>query len=178
MAKLAGVAMCQAYRTQYGANFGSVIPTNQYGPNDNFDPKTSHLIGSLLVRLHEAKLLKKPEVVLWGTGQPRRDFMFVDDLAESILFLLRQPDLPDPINIGTGRDFSIAEIARLASGAVGYEGSIAFDSNMPDGAPQKLLDVSRLEALGWRHQTPLADGLLKTYDWFEQHQSQASVERL
>ena len=175
MAKLAGITMCEAYRSQYGVNFSSVIPTNQYGANDNFDPKASHLIGSLVLRFHEAKLLKKPEVILWGTGHPRRDFMLVDDLAETIIFLLKHPNLPDPINIGTGKDLSIAEIAHFVSSAVGYEGKIVFDNNMPDGAPQRLLDVSRLEGLGWGQHTTLADGLARTYQWFEQRYAETRL---
>jgi GDP-L-fucose synthase len=170
MAKLAGIAMCQAYRGQHGADFGTVIPTNQYGIGDNFDPESSHLIGALIARLHDAHVQRKPEVVLWGSGRARRDFMHVDDLADAIVFLLNQPDLPDPINIGTGQDFSVAEIAYLVSSTVGYQGKITFDSTMPDGAPRKLLDVNCLNALGWRPRMSLAEGLAETYRWFKGQQ--------
>jgi GDP-L-fucose synthase len=169
VAKIAGITMCQAYRRQYGAAFFAAMPTNLYGPGDNFDPLNSHVIPGLMRRIHEAKTQGAQEVTIWGTGTPRREFLYVDDLADACLFLMENYDEGEIINVGVGQDLSIAELARLIAQVVGYQGRLTFDASYPDGTPRKLLDVSRLTHLGWRAQTPLMDGLSKTYAWFVEH---------
>ena len=169
VAKIAGIKMCQAYNQQYGTDFVSVMPTNLYGPNDNFDLESSHVVPALLRKFHEAKVGGEPFVTVWGTGTPRREFLHVDDLADACLYLMRHYHENEPINVGVGKDISIAELARLIGDIVGYEGEIRFDSSKPDGTPRKLLDVSRLNALGWTSAYSLRDGLRQTYEWYTPH---------
>jgi GDP-L-fucose synthase len=166
VAKIAGIKMCQAYNRQYGTNFISVMPTNLFGTNDNFDLDTSHVLPALIRKFHEAKVQTKPIVEVWGSGKPRREFLYVDDLADACLFLMRNYDESNIINIGTGADMSIKELAELIKELVGYEGKIVFDLSKPDGTPQKLLDVSKLYGLGWKHQYKLREGITATYEWF------------
>lgn len=163
VAKLAGMSMCRAYRDQYGANFTAVIPTNLYGPNDNYDPQQSHLMAALLRKFHEAKVSGQKQVVLWGTGTPRRELMSVDDAVDAALFVLRHYTGKDPINIGVGQDLTIREIADVAMSTVGFKGEIVYDGTKPDGAPQKLLDVSKLNSLGWTAKTSLKAGAAIAY---------------
>ena len=163
IAKIAGLKMCQAYRRQYGADFISAMPTNLYGAGDNYHPEHSHVPAALLRRFHEAKTSNASSVIVWGTGRPRREFLFVDDLADACIFLLQHYSDERPINVGTGADLSIAEFAQLVAKTVGYSGRIAFDTTRPDGAPRKLLDISRMTQLGWRASTALEDGLARAY---------------
>jgi GDP-L-fucose synthase len=167
--------MCQAYRRQYGAPFSAAMPTNLYGPGDNFDPLDSHVIPGLIRRIHEAKVQEAEAVTIWGTGTPRREFLHVDDLADACLFLMEQYDDPEIINVGVGEDLSIAELAHLVVQAVGFQGRLIFDPSQPDGTPRKLLDVSRLSHLGWQAQTSLESGLKETYAWFCRHLDQARL---
>ena len=166
VAKIAGIKMAQAYRRQYGFNAISLMPTNLYGPGDNFDLETSHVIPALIRKFHEAKVERKTHVVVWGTGKPRREFLHVDDLADAALFLMQNYDGEEIINVGVGEDVSIRELAELIRDVVGYEGEIVFDTTKPDGTPRKLLDVSRLHALGWRARISLREGLEQTYRWY------------
>lgn len=166
IAKISGVLSCQAYRRQHDCNFISAMPTNLYGPNDNFDLKNSHVLPALISKFHEAKLAGESEVTVWGTGTPRREFLYVDDLASACWFLMENYDGEMPVNIGTGEDVTIAELADMVRMVVYPEAKIVFDKSKPDGTPRKLLDVSRLHALGWRHQIELYDGLRSTYEWF------------
>jgi GDP-L-fucose synthase len=163
IAKLAGMSMCRAYRDQYGANFTAVIPTNLYGPNDNYDPQQSHLMAALLRKFHEAKVAGQKQVTLWGSGTPRRELMFVDDAVDAALFVLRHYTGKDPMNIGVGSDLSIREIADVAMRVVGFNGEIIYDATKPDGAMQKLLDVSMLNSLGWKAKTSLENGAAIAY---------------
>jgi GDP-L-fucose synthase len=174
LAKIAGIEMCRAYRRQYGFRTVCAMPTNLYGPGDNFDRAMSHVIPGLMRRFHEAKPDGAPRVVVWGTGTPRREFLHVDDLASACLFLMHRYDEPDPINVGTGRDITIAELASLLARIVGYRGEVTFDASKPDGTPRKLLDVSRLTGLGWEAAVPLEEGLAQTYAWFVEHVSMPS----
>ena len=166
IAKIAGLKMCQYFNKQYGTNFITVLPTNIYGLNDNFDLNTSHVIPALLRKFHIAKTQRLESVNVWGTGKQRREFMYVDDLADAILYIMNQYKDNEPINIGTGEDITILELAELIKRTVGYDGEILFDETKPDGTPRKLLDVSRLHQLGWKHKTSLEDGLAKTYKFF------------
>jgi len=166
MAKIAGIKMCQSYNKQYGTKFMAVMPTNLYGPNDNFDLESSHVLPALLRKFHDAKVENKPEVVIWGTGSPMREFLHVDDLADACVYLMNTYDGSDIVNIGTGEDIAIANLAELIKKVVGYEGKITNDTTKPDGTPRKLLDVSKLHSLGWQHKTELEEGLKITYDWF------------
>jgi GDP-L-fucose synthase len=170
IAKIAGIKLCQAYRTQYNDDFISAMPTNLYGPNDNFDLASSHVLPAMLRKFHEAKLAGSPSVVIWGTGSPRREFLHVDDLADACMFLMEHYDGAGHINVGTGDDLSIRELADVVREIVYPEASLVFDASKPDGMPRKLLDVSRLHALGWRHRTGLRDGIASTYEWFLAHQ--------
>jgi len=170
IAKIAGILQLQANRRQHGRHWISAMPTNLYGPNDNFDPQRSHVLPALIRRFHEAKGSGAREVVLWGTGTPRREFLHVDDLASASLFLLEHYDSPDTINVGIGDDVTIRELAEIVADIVGYEGQIALDPSKPDGTPRKLLDVSRINDLGWQAAVPLRDGITSTYQWFLQHQ--------
>ncbi len=167
IAKIAGIKMCDAYRSQYGCNFISAMPTNLYGPNDNFDLQTSHVIPALLRKFHEAKAKKSPEVVVWGTGTPLREFMHVDDLADACLFLMERFDEPGFINVGTGTELTIGELAELIGHVVGFNGRLVFESTKPDGTPRKLMDVSRLSSLGWKFSIHLVDGLHDLYKTFQ-----------
>jgi len=166
VAKIAGIKLCQAYRKQHRADFISVMPTNLYGPGDNFDLKTSHVLPALIRKFHEAKERDEPEVVVWGTGAPRREFLHVDDLADACVFLMDNYSGAEIINIGVGEDISVKELVRLVSDVVGYGGGIAYDTTKPDGTPRKLLDVGKLSGLGWRAKTPLREGVEQTYRSF------------
>jgi GDP-L-fucose synthase len=166
IAKIAGVKLCQAYAREYGANFISAMPTNLYGPNDNFDLETSHVLAALLRKAHEAKTKRTRELVVWGTGTPRREFLHVDDCAAACLYMLQKYDSPEIVNVGCGEDISIRELAELICDVVGFEGELTWDKTKPDGTPRKLLDVSKLRGLGWAPTIPLREGIAKTYDWF------------
>jgi GDP-L-fucose synthase len=169
VAKIAGIKLCQAYRRQYGASFISAMPTNLYGPEDNFDLESSHVLPALIRKFHEAKRQQAPTVTVWGTGKPLREFLHVDDCASACLFLMRHYDGEAIVNIGVGEDLSIAELAELIRKVVGFEGKIVYDAGKPDGTPRKLVDVSRLNALGWRAAIPLEAGIRSTYAWFLEH---------
>ena len=166
IAKIAGIKLCQAYAREYGANFISAMPTNLYGPNDNFDLETSHVLAALLRKAHEAKTRKARELAVWGSGTPRREFLHVDDLASACLFLLEKYDSPEIINVGCGEDIPIRELAELICDIVGFEGQLTWDETKPDGTPRKLLDMTRLQNLGWRPTIALRDGIAQTYEWF------------
>jgi GDP-L-fucose synthase len=166
IAKISGIKLCQMYRKQYGCNFISVMPTNLYGPGDNYHPEDSHVIPALIRRFHEAKKQGLAEVVCWGTGSPRREFLYVDDLADACCSLMLTYNEAGHVNIGTGTDMTIKEIAEMIAATTGFSGRIAWDSSKPDGTPQKLLDVSKLHGLGWRHKTELRDGLKRAYEDF------------
>jgi GDP-L-fucose synthase len=166
IAKIAGVKLCQAYRKQYGRRYVSVMPCNLYGPNDNFDPVSSHVLAALMAKLHAAKAGGRDEAIVWGTGTPLREFMFVDDLADAVAFCLDNYDEATPINCGAGAEISIAELANLIAGVVGFRGRLVFDATKPDGVPRKLMDSRRLASLGWRPRTSLEVGVRATYAWF------------
>jgi GDP-L-fucose synthase len=166
IAKIAGIKLCQAYAREHGANFISVMPTNLYGPNDNFDLETSHVLAALLRKAHEAKTRKDRELIVWGSGKPRREFLHVDDLSSACALLLEQYDSPEIINVGCGEDISIRELAELICDVVGFDGELTWDANKPDGTPRKLLDVTRLRALGWKPSILLRNGIARTYEWF------------
>jgi GDP-L-fucose synthase len=170
IAKIAGLKMCQAYRREFQFDAVSAMPTNLYGPGDNFDLLESHVLPALIRKCHEAKLRHADALEVWGTGTPRREFLHVDDLAEACVFLMRQYSDEPPINVGWGEDISIAELARLVADTVGFNGELRFDRSKPDGTPRKLLDTSRLTALGWRPKIHLKAGLASTYEWFREHQ--------
>jgi GDP-L-fucose synthase len=163
IAKIAGIKMVEAYRSQYGVDFINVMPTNLYGPGDNYHPEYSHVVAALIRRFHEARISGASDVVVWGTGTPRREFLYVDDMADACIHLMKDYSDQELVNIGTGEDVTIAEFARVVAAAVGYAGGISFDTSMPDGTPRKLLDVSRLAALGWRARTSLVDGIKLAY---------------
>ena len=166
IAKITGIKLCQAYAREYGANFISAMPTNLYGPNDNFDLETSHVLAALLRKAHEAKTRKDRRLIVWGSGKPRREFLHVDDLASACLLLLEKYDSSEIINVGCGEDISIRELAELICDVVGFNGEIAWDTTKPDGTPRKLLDVTKLRALGWKPSILLRDGIGRTYEWF------------
>jgi GDP-L-fucose synthase len=173
IAKIAGLKMCRYYNQQYGTNFISVMPTNLYGPNDNYNLETSHVLPALIRKFHEAKINNDSFVELWGTGSPRREFMFVDDLADAVVFLMENCDykeIGEIINIGVGKDITIKELAEMIKSIVGFEGELKWDDSKPDGTPQKLLDVSRLNTLGWKARYSLKEGILKTYEAFLKEQ--------
>lgn len=184
IAKIAGIKLCESYNRQYGRDYRSVMPTNLYGPGDNFHPENSHVIPAMMRRFHEAKLANASEVVVWGSGKPMREFLHVDDMAAACLHVMNlapevyqahtQPMLSH-INVGTGMDCSIAELAQAMKKVVGFAGALKFDSSKPDGTPRKLMDVSRLKALGWQYSVALEDGLRSTYEWFLQHQDKARM---
>jgi GDP-L-fucose synthase len=169
VAKIAGLKLCQAYRRQYGCDFISALPTNLYGPDDNFDPLTSHVVPGLIARMHAAKAAGAPEVEIWGTGRPRREFLHVDDLADACVHLLEVYSDEAPINVGCGADLTIAQLAEKVRAVVGFAGRLRFDATRPDGTPQKLLDVSRLSALGWQPRIPLDQGIADLYGWYLNH---------
>jgi GDP-L-fucose synthase len=166
IAKIAGVRMCQAYARQYGFNAISVMPTNLYGPGDNFDLQTAHVLPALLRKCHTAKEAGERAITVWGSGTPRREFLYVEDLADALCFLMERYDSPEIINVGVGEDVTIAELARLIGRIVGFDGELEFDRTKPDGTPRKLLDVTKLTALGWRARTSLDDGVRATYAWY------------
>ena len=184
IAKIAGIKLCENYFKQYNANYFSVMPTNLYGPNDNFDLKTSHVLPALIRKIHEAKeqleiqnSIDKSKVVVWGTGKPKREFLYVNDLADAVYYLMNKVNANDlydngltHINIGTGEDLSISELVDIIKNIVGYNGEIEYDTSKPDGTPRKLLDVSRLHKLGWKHTTSLEEGIGKTYEWYKKNQ--------
>ena len=178
LAKIAGLELCGAYNRQYGTEFFSIMPTNVYGPGDNYHPQNSHVMAALLLKLHEAKQQGADRVLLWGSGEPRREFIYVEDLARAALFIMRLSAMPfqtadranEHINVGCGKDISIRELAESIKREIGYEGNIAWDRSMPDGTPRKLLDVARIHQLGWRHQVELQDGIARAYQWFAAHE--------
>lgn len=171
IAKIAGIKLCQAYAAEYGNNYISAMPTNLYGPGDNFDPLGSHVLAALLRKAHEAKTSGGREMLVWGTGQPRREFLHVDDMADACVFLLQNYDSPEIVNVGCGEDVTIRELAELICDIVGFDGQLTFDSTKPDGTPRKLLDVSKLNGLGWRPKISLRDGISRTYEWFLQNKA-------
>ncbi len=167
IAKIAGIKLCQAYAREYGRNFISAMPTNLYGPGDNFDLQNSHVLPALMRKVHEAKLASAREVTVWGTGAPRREFLHVDDLASACRFLLESYDSPEIVNVGCGEDVSIRELAELICNVIGFRGALVFDRSKPDGTPRKLLDVTRLRALGWSPRISLREGITQTYKWYQ-----------
>ncbi|MDO3625944.1 GDP-L-fucose synthase [Mucilaginibacter sp. BT774] len=171
IAKIAGIKMCDAYRSQYGCNYISVMPTNLYGYNDNYHPQNSHVLPALIRRFHEAKVNHTPEVTIWGTGTPKREFLFADDLAEACYYLMQNYNEEGLVNIGTGEDISIKDLALLIKDIIGYEGEIKFDTSKPDGTPRKLMDVSKLHSKGWHHKIELRDGIKLAYEDFLTHQA-------
>lgn len=180
IAKIAGIKLCESYNRQYGCDFRSVMPTNLYGPGDNYHPENSHVLPAMIRRFHEAKLADAPQVVIWGTGSPKREFLFVDDLASACVHVMDLPRevyaantqvMASHINVGTGEDLSIADLAQMVGTVVGYQGTITQDTSKPDGTPRKLLDVGRLHQLGWRARTSLREGIQRAYDDFQQNQS-------
>ncbi len=166
LAKIAGLKMCQFFKKQYGANFISCMPTNLYGPNDNFDLNSSHVMPALIRKFHEAKVNKEPFVEVWGTGKPLREFLHVDDMADGCVFLMENYDGEEHVNIGTGKEVSIGELAKMIKEIVGYEGELKFNTEKPDGTPRKLLDVSKLKNLGWKHKIELKNGIISAYEWY------------
>lgn len=173
VAKIAGIATCQAYNGQFGTRYLPVMPTNLYGPHDNFDPESGHVLPALIRRFVEARMHSYPSVTIWGTGRPRREFLHADDLADALVFLMQETDHTELVNIGTGDDLSIAELADLIRSTVGYRGELRFDHSRPDGTPQKRLDVTKLTSLGWRARITLEDGVAQTCAWFENHYAQS-----
>ncbi|HSU33559.1 MAG TPA: GDP-L-fucose synthase [Bryobacteraceae bacterium] len=178
IAKIAGVKLCQAYHAQYGFPAISLMPTNLYGPGDNFDLNKSHVLPALIRKFHEAKQENRLEVTIWGTGTPRREFLYVDDLAAAAVYLMQHYDEPGIVNVGTGEDVTIAELAHIVADCVGFKGRLTFDTSKPDGTPRKLLDVSRLHALGWRHSISVPQGIRSTYQWFLENVESPSLVRL
>ncbi len=176
-AKIAGIVTCQSYNQEYGANFISVMPTNLYGPNDNFDLKNSHVLPALIRKFHEAKEGKKTEVALWGIGKAMREFLFVDDFAEATIFLMENYNSSEIINVGTGKDTTIKDLAELMKKIIGFKGSIVWDKTKPDGTPRKLLDVSKIHKLGWRHKINLEEGIKQTYNWYKNKLESAQVRK-
>jgi GDP-L-fucose synthase len=174
IAKIAGIKMAEAYRAQYGRDFVSVMPTNLYGAGDNYHPEYSHVVAALIRRFHEAKIAGVPDVVVWGTGKPRREFLYVDDMADACVHLMKTYSHSEMVNIGTGEDIAISDFARVVAATVGYKGTISYDTSRPDGTPQKLLDVSRLAKLGWRARTSLEDGMRMAYQAYLREQQQAA----
>jgi GDP-L-fucose synthase len=169
VAKIAGIKLCQAYRRQYDCNFISAMPTNLYGPHDNFDLTSSHVVPALIRKFHDARLEGRQEVVIWGTGRPRREFLHVDDLADACLFLMNTYEDDSHVNVGTGQDLTIEELAMMVRDVVYPDVALVFDRSKPDGSPRKLLDVSRLHSLGWQHRIDLRTGIEQTYRWFVEH---------
>ena len=166
IAKIAGIKLCQAYAREYGATFISVMPTNLYGPNDSFDLETSHVLPALLRKAHDAKTRNQNELIVWGTGKPRREFLHVDDLASACLLLLEKYDSPEIVNIGCGEDITVRELAELICDVVGFNGELVWDATKPDGTPRKLLDITKIRALSWQPTIPLRQGIAQTYEWF------------
>jgi GDP-L-fucose synthase len=175
IAKIAGIKLCENYYRQYGCNYISAMPTNLYGPNDNFNLETSHVLPALIRKFHEAKVEKKESVIIWGSGKPLREFMYVEDLANAIVFMMENIEAKDlyekgitHLNVGTGKDITIADLSVLISEIIGYNGKIEYDSSKPDGTPRKLMDVTRINSLGWNYKTELKEGIIKTYNFFKQ----------
>lgn len=175
VAKIAGIKLCQAYRAQYGFNAIALMPTNLYGPGDNFDLETSHVLPALIRKFDEARKEGRPEVAVWGTGTPRREFLHVDDLARAAVFLMQHHDDAGFVNVGTGEDIAIADLARLVARVAGYSGRVVFDASKPDGTPRKLLDITRLRAAGWTHRIGLEEGIRATYQWFQRLTQAAAI---
>jgi GDP-L-fucose synthase len=175
VAKIAGLKMCQAYRREFGFSAISLMPTNLYGPGDNFDLQNSHVLPALIRRFHEAKVRGDESVTVWGTGTPRREFLHVDDMADAVVYLLHNYDSEDIVNIGCGEDVAISELAELVMSVIGFGGRLIFDPTKPDGTPRKLLDVTRLNGLGWRAKIPLKAGIEQTYGWFQEHAAEARL---
>ena len=173
VAKIAGIIMCQSYNRQYGTDFISVMPTNLYGPRDNYHPENSHVLPALIRRFHEAKVAKAPEVVVWGTGKPQREFLYSDDLADACVFLMENYSGNEIVNIGSGIEVTIEELARTIADVVGYEGTVRFDPTKPDGTPRKLMDSGKLHAMGWTHKVSLREGLTRAYEAFQQEHASA-----
>jgi GDP-L-fucose synthase len=171
IAKIAGIKMCQAYNRQYGTDFIAVMPTNLYGVNDNFELNTAHVLPALLRKIHEAKINALPSFKVWGSGTPKREFLYVDDLADACLFLMNNYHGNEIINIGTGEDISIKDLVYLVQSVIGFNGEIQWESSKPDGTPRKLLDISKLSDMGWKAKVPLADGIKKTYEWYLKNES-------
>ncbi len=169
VAKIAGIKMCEAFNRQNGTEFISVMPTNLYGPNDNFDLQNSHVLPALMRKFHEAKEQGDKEVVVWGSGTPRREFLHVDDMADACLFIINKNGYTEMVNIGVGEDITIADLAKLVGQEVGFDGELVFNNSKPDGTPQKLLDVERLSSLGWHAKIPLRSGIEQTYRWYLDH---------
>jgi len=169
IAKIAGIKMCQSYNRQYGTNFISVMPTNLYGPNDNFDLNDAHVLPALIRKFVEAKKSEAPSVTVWGTGTPRREFLHVDDMADACLFLMEDYDDSEIVNIGTGEDITIKELADLIAESAGFKGTVEFDHSKPDGTPKKLLDVSKINKLGWKARIPLVEGIHNMVSWYDKH---------
>jgi len=169
IAKIAGIKMCQSYNLQYGTGYISAVPADLYGPNDDFDPETSHVLPALIRKMHEAKVCNEPEVVVWGTGSPRRESLHVDDLADACIFLMNNYDGAEMINAGSGEDLSIRELAQLISDVIGFKGSVIFDKSKPDGAPRKLLDTGKIRKLGWSPKISLEKGIKQTYQWYDNY---------
>jgi len=176
IAKIAGVKLCQAYRRQYGCDFIAAMPTNLYGPGDHFDPIQGHVVPALLTKAHRAKLERTPALEVWGSGRPRRELMYVDDAADGLVHLMQHYSDEEVVNLGTGQDVTISELVALICREVGYDGDIRFDPSKPDGTPRKVLDVSRMRALGWQAPTALGDGLRLTYEWYVEHQDEARAQ--
>ncbi len=174
IAKIAGLKLCQAYRRQHGCDFISAMPTNLFGPGDNYDLEQSHVVGALLVKIHRAKQARAQSVEIWGTGKPRREFLFVDDLADALVFLMEHYSQEETINVGTGIDMTITELAQAIADVVGYRGQFVYNTARPDGVARKLMDVSRLTALGWTAKTPFRDGMARAYDWFVRNAAEAA----
>jgi GDP-L-fucose synthase len=166
VAKIAGIKLCQAYRRQYGCDFISAMPTNLFGPGDNYDPESSHVAAAMQVKVHKAKLADAPKIEVWGTGTPKREFLYVDDLADALVFMMKRYSAEPHLNVGTGADITIRELAELAAKVAGWKGEFTYDRSKPDGMPRKVMDVSKLAALGWRAKTPFEDGFRKAYDWY------------
>ena len=175
IAKIAGIKLCEAYRRQYGCNFVSATPTNLYGPNDNFELESAHVLPALIRKCHDAKVERRSEVSVWGTGRPKREFLHVDDLADACLFLMRRFERQSHINVGTGVDVTIRELAEMVCDVVYPRAKLRFDRSKPDGTPRKLLDVRQLNDLGWRHRIPLRQGIAETYEWFLTHENTARL---
>jgi GDP-L-fucose synthase len=177
IAKIAGIKMCQSYNRQYGTEFISVMPTNLYGPNDNFDLRTSHVLPALIRKFHEGKTTGEEKVRLWGTGAPRREFLYVDDLASACLYLMENHKENEIVNIGTGKDITIRELAHLVAEIVGFKGSIEWESTKPDGTPRKLLDTQKIQALGWKPRIGLREGIRMTYEWYQTKHNECEDEK-
>ena len=178
IAKIAGIKLCQAYRAQHGCDFVSAMPTNLYGPGDNFDLETSHVLPALIRKVHEAKMAGDPSVEIWGTGSPKREFLHVDDCADALVHIMKHYSEPEHINVGSGADLSILELMEIVCRTIGFEGTIEHDLSKPDGTPRKLMDTTRIRALGWREKISLPAGVRETYNWFLQQQDELRQVRI